>query len=1312
MLLPRALCFLFAACLGHAAEEKTAEANPIDAATPPDRRELWVPMNKLGDVLTDEKAVLLTREQYNTLLRDAGLEKPKPVPPPRDAAITTANYSAKLDGKTVVITGDLRVTVLADGWVALPLDFPGAALGEVKLDRDTALAPRELPAPPKKGAAAGPEKPNVLMLRGKGPHTLNFTLTAPVHAAAGQSTVALVLPPTAAGAFVLSLPAGAKVKSAALPVKAAAAEGETRATVALTPLLNTVALTWRAADTAPAAQLPVAATAVLRYALDAERLDATFSFHLATTLGDLPNTFEFTVPAEAKVLGVEAAELSGWEAKDGKVTARLQPGARREIDLRLSVELPALANADKATLALPVPELSGAPRLEGAFTILADDSVVVRDVITDPATHRMPSTDDRGGKSFSARYRFESRPAVPRVTIERAQARLEASIDTLAEFRSDAIYIERTITLREEQGKRFTATINLPEGEELLTVRRVTEIPKPQAGNAAPQLVETEPEWRAEKNAVTITWADAAETPRVFKLRSRIEPAQWTQLPAAGVLFSLRDAVITDAGKVTGYIALAAEPTFRLEAAPGETLERSDREAAPITGDYVWARRATFDLGVRVFKRPAEVLAALTGYALPLEGVLDLHAAMNYQFLHGGTRAVRLRVPRELAANFHFDGPQIAERTLNGDVWTITFQKELTGAYALAITAQVPVPKLPGAGADTAHGYSFAVKVPVITPLDVARVSGLWAVEANTETEISFDAPGLNEFDTLLAPRLADYQPRHRVIGVFGWIGADYSLSLRGVRHTPAEVLSTVVDRLDLDTLASPGGLHRHQAALTLRTAGAQYLDLTLPAKATLLSLAVDGAPVKPVAATPGTVRIQLPAKREANAPISATLLYETPGEAWENRGYLSLNAPAFGREIPVLRSRWRLWLPDGFEYSGYESNLHVPEQPPDELLAAKPLKMVAGFFAPSFSARPDAASSPVAAETATSELARQYADAPQGFVAPPKAPAKPDMDPGRVANIMARLQKLIPAVNFREASLSDAMSFLTQQTGVSIRLSAEAQATTTKITLTLKNVPAIEVIKYVTNLASAKYRISGQGVEIVPLGTETSEVYIKEWKVPPEVIRSLGPQPGPNQTTASEFLTASGVTFPPGTFAMYSPASGTLVVKHTADQLALIEHLLKSKGVAAAIEPQAKAVDIRQNNQEELQFDYLNGPARKTAGLLPVLLELPRSGHVLVFEGLTAPQHVELRYDDWWSRARRLWMWFVAGGIVFYLAGRARPWWRTLWAVLLLSAIPLCFLPSWTGVCNALLGGWLAGLVLDRIAARLVFRVQKEVLA
>jgi hypothetical protein len=106
-------------------------------------------------------------------------------------------------------------------------------------------------------------------------------------------------------------------------------------------------------------------------------------------------------------------------------------------------------------------------------------------------------------------------------------------------------------------------------------------------------------------------------------------------------------------------------------------------------GECAWFRREAFDLTIidltiidltfKIARCPSEVLAALTGDALPLEGVLDLRVLMNYQFMSGGTRAVKLRVPKDIAQNFHFEGPQIAERSLADDVWTVTFQKELTG---------------------------------------------------------------------------------------------------------------------------------------------------------------------------------------------------------------------------------------------------------------------------------------------------------------------------------------------------------------------------------------------------------------------------------------------------------------------------------------------------------------------------------------------------------------------------------------------------------------------------------------------------------
>ena len=1220
-----------------------ADAADAEKVTLPDRRELWVPMDKLGSVLTDDKAVILSREQYSALLRDAGIEKPEPLLPPREALLTTSNYTARLEKGTAVITGELRLTVLTDAWAQVPLEFHGAMLGDLKLDADSALAVpggevRTIPTAPNQPAAPAskkpvatavtPERPAVLLLRGKGEHTVTFTLTTPVQTAAGQSTVALVLPPTASGAFALALPAGTKVESAALPVKVTAVAGAAQATVALTPAVNTVALVWRAAEAAPTAPSPVAAVTRFLYALDTEKLDATFDFRFRAALGDLPQTFSFILPPATKVLGVEAAELAGWESEGGHITVRLQPGARRELDLRLSAEWPALVKRDSAHLQLPVPEVTGVQRMAGEWSVTADNSVVVREVNTDAASARRPTAEDRGGQEFAATYRFSTRPAAQEVVIERAQPKLEADLDTLVEFRAEAVYLERTVTLRDEHGRRFASTITLPEGEELLSVRRVIPTtPLPQGSAPALTPREYEPEWRATKDAITITWTDESSAPRIFKIRSRSEPAQWAQLPAAGVFFPLRDARISDAAKVSGYIALVAEAAFRLEAAPGETLERRDGRATPVRGDYAWFRRDAFELGLRIYKRPAEVLAALTGYALPLEGVLDLHATMNYQFLHGGTRAVRLRVPKELAANFHFEGPQIAERTLTDDVWTITFQKELTGAYALSIAAQVPVPKLAEAGRDTAQGYTFAVKVPVIAPLEVARASGLWAVEANTETEISFEATGLNELDTLLAPRLADYQSTHRIIGVFGWIGADYALGLRGVRHAPAAVLATVVDRLDLETVVSPTGVDRHQARMTLRTAGAQYLDVGLPAGSSLLSLAVDAAPIKPVAAPPAAgsadgasnrVRVQLPAKQEANAPITVTLLYETPGVPWSGSGAIALAAPRLAPDVPILRSQWRVWLPEGYTYSGYESNLLAPVKPPDEVLASKLARFAAEKLTGSFGSPTEAAGKPASR------------DEPKPIDAAISAPS---------AN---------PAV------------------------------------------------------ASPKSK---------PATADKSELLlVREFKVPPSVFQvpsSGKPEAnGPtSSTSAKDFLAAQGVAFGPHSFAMYSPASGTLIAKGTKEQLDRIEQLTmqpsggrQSKGLAA-------------NSVEHSTDEYTFG-GRKTAGLLPVLLELPRNGRALVFDGLYAPQSVKVHYDDWWSRARRLWLWFVAGGLGSYLLGRARPWWRSLWAALVLSAIPLCLLPLWTAACNALLGGWLVGLVLERLSALVVFRARREVLA
>jgi hypothetical protein len=126
------------------------------------------------------------------------------------------------------------------------------------------------------------------------------------------------------------------------------------------------------------------------------------------------------------------------------------------------------------------------------------------------------------------------------------------------------------------------------------------------------------------------------------------------------------------------------------------------------------------------------------------------------------------------------------------------------------------------------------------------------------------------------------------------------------------------------------------------------------------------------------------------------------------------------------------------------------------------------------------------------------------------------------------------------------------------------------------------------------------------------------------------------------------------------------------------------------------------------------NGAAPQgMAGLMPMNIELPTAGRVVVLEGLSAAAQVKFHYDDWWSHARRLWMWFVAGGLLALFIAPQRPWWRTCWAILALTFFPLVVSLGWMAVCNAILAGWLVSVVVQRLAARFVFvRAKREAVA
>jgi len=233
----------------------------------------------------------------------------------------------------------------------------------------------------------------------------------------------------------------------------------------------------------------------------------------------------------------------------------------------------------------------------------------------------------------------------------------------------------------------------------------------------------------------------------------------------------------------------------------------------------------------------------------------------------------------------------------------------------------------------------------------------------------------------------------------------------------------------------------------------------------------------------------------------------------------------------------------------------------------------------------------------------------------------------------------IIPRVNFRDTTVREAISFLSQQSrnldtasgnglkrGVNIVLklptgptaapaeegAVESGNAETLITLSLSNVPLIEALRHVTDLANLKFKIEPYAVAIVPVSENTDDLFTKEYRVPPGFIPATAPDSSPiiapgggggggltdprivQRARAREFLEGQGISFPEGAFAQYVAAGSRLIVRNTTDNLDLIDYLVEAVGQQnTQVEIETKFIEVTQSNLDELGFDWLLGPVR-----------------------------------------------------------------------------------------------------------------------
>ena len=133
------------------------------------------------------------------------------------------------------------------------------------------------------------------------------------------------------------------------------------------------------------------------------------------------------------------------------------------------------------------------------------------------------------------------------------------------------------------------------------------------------------------------------------------------------------------------------------------------------------------------------------------------------------------------------------------------------------------------------------------------------------------------------------------------------------------------VDLMELETVVAREGVARTRATLHVQNRELQYLDVTLPAGAQLLSLLVDGRAERPsvAAGAPAElVKVPLPRRARGDLGFTVVLQWQQAVGALSNLGSVRPAPPVLPAGVNVAEITWSVWLPDEFGVLSTSGNM------------------------------------------------------------------------------------------------------------------------------------------------------------------------------------------------------------------------------------------------------------------------------------------------------------------------------------------------------------------------------------------------------
>lgn len=162
---------------------------------------------------------------------------------------------------------------------------------------------------------------------------------------------------------------------------------------------------------------------------------------------------------------------------------------------------------------------------------------------------------------------------------------------------------------------------------------------------------------------------------------------------------------------------------------------------------------------------------------------------------------------------------------------------------------------------------------------------------------------------------------------------------------------------------------------------------------------------------------------------------------------------------------------------------------------------------------------------------------------------------------------------------------------------------------LKLTDISAADLLRSMCSLAGCEMRVEDNAVVVYQKGAASQRMTRRQWTVRPSFFTgndgaddedddedsdfSSGSKHKARKIDAKASLIDMGVSFPQGSTAQYSRTTGVLTVYNTDDELDTVEEAINKfrQDMPKMVKVSAKFVEISQQNDEELSFDWVINP-------------------------------------------------------------------------------------------------------------------------